>query len=270
MNKIYLEMYQNKLFTLAEAGKVIRNYQVCRNSINRLVKSKNITRLRSGLYYINPLDNEEFYPDPIHIASKLRKEAVICANSALEVFKLLDKDDPTIYLSSNNPGKIRIDRNTYRILKEPNFGIDKTAYATDYGTFTIKITDPERTILDCLKTRSIRGEELIRILKQRKMPISMRKIINYLEKYNMPILYNKIGLILESCKQELKIDLSDLEKIRRRLTKKINYFKEKDIKLIRPKYKYYKEWNIMIQEPLFEIVKPNNIQESMPNNDTFK
>jgi predicted transcriptional regulator of viral defense system len=263
MNKIYQGLYPQKLFNLQEANKIIKDYQVCKNNINRLVRQKLITTLKPGLYHINPLDNKDFYPDPIHIGSKLRPNAVICANSALRVLKLRTQDENTVYISSKHHAKLRIDNHTYKIIKDHNFGIDKIDYETPYGTFEIKVTDPERTILDCLKTRSIKSEELVNILRTRPLSLNFRKISNYLEKYNTPILYNKAGLILELCKGNLKIDEDDLEKIRKRLTRKIYYFKERGIKLVRPKYHYNKEWNIMLPDHLFEltkILKPQTVQ----------
>jgi predicted transcriptional regulator of viral defense system len=284
MNKIYKEMYQNKLFTLQEATKIIKDNQVCRNNINRLVKQKLITRLKAGIYYINPLDNQGFYPDTIHIASKLRPDAVISANSALRVLNQTNRqtsiNEPTIYLSAKHSSRLRIDKHTYKIIKGFNFGIDKIEYQTPYGKFEIKVTDLERTIIDCLRTRSLKGEELLNILKAKQsdakqlegkqtetklsdskqqeikpVEINFRKITTYLEKYNMPILYSKVGLMLELCKTELKIDSSDIDKLRKKLSKKIFYFKERGIKLIRPRYHYYKEWNIMLPEHLFEMAK---------------
>ena len=71
----------------------------------------------------------------------------------------------------------------------------------------------------------------------------------------MPILYSKTGLILEACKTQTKIGESELEKIRRKLTKKTYYFKERGIRLTRPRYYYNKEWNIMIPETLNETLK---------------
>ena len=56
-------------------------------------------------------------------------------------------------------------------------------------------------------------------------------------------------------KIQLKIDNTDIDKLKKKLTKKIYYYKEKGIKLIRPKYYYYKEWNIMIPEQIFELTK---------------
>ena len=265
MNKIYKEMYQNKLFTLQEANKIIRNNQVCRNNINRLIKQKLITRLKPGIYYINPLDNKGFYPDTIHIASKLRPDAIISANSALAVLKLTSTTDNIMYLSAKHSAKLRIGKHTYKIIKGNNLGIDKFEYQTPYGKFEIKVTDLERTIIDCLKMRSIKGEEMTNMLRTKQLELSFRKMSNYLEKYNMPILYSKVGLILELCKTQLKIDDSDIEKLRKKLSKKIFYFKERGIKLIRPKYHYYKDWNIMLPEHMFELaktLKPATIAET--------
>jgi len=255
MNKIYKEIYPNKLFTLSEANKIIKNYNVCKNNINRLVKQKLVTQLKAGIYYINPLDNKEFYPDTIHIASKLRNDATIISVSALKILTKQPNTDATIYIGSKNSSKLRIDKHTYKILKSQNFGIDKIPYQTPYGTFEIKITDVERTIIDCVKTREIKCVELVNILKTKQLELNFRKISNYLEKYNMPILYNKVGLLLELCKVQLKIDDSDIDKLKKKLTKKIPYYKEKGIRLIRPKYYYYKEWNIMLPEQIFELTK---------------
>lgn len=255
MNKIYKEMYQNKLFTLVEANKIIKNYDVCKNNINRLVKQKLITQLKAGIYYINPLDNKEFYPDTIHIASKLRQDATITSKSALQIHIKQPNTDTTLYIGSKNTSKLRINKHTYRIITNQNFGTEKITYQTAYGTFEIKITDIEKTIIDCIRTRDVKGTELINILKTRPIEISFKKILQYLEKYDMPILYNKIGLIIDICKVQLKIDKEDLEKIRKRLTKKIYYYKEKGIRLMRPKYYYYKDWNIMIPDQLFELTK---------------
>jgi len=255
MNKIYKEFYQKKLFTLSEATKIIKDNQICRNNINRLYKQGLIKRLKAGMYYINPLDNQEFYPNPICIAAKLRPEAIISANTALKAHGLTSTNDYTIYVSAKHPAKVRIDKYTYRVLKGYNFGIETIKYETGYGTQDIKITDIERTIIDCLRTRSIKGTELIQIISEKKPEINMRRIINYLERYEMPILYSKTGLILEACKAQAKIGESELEKIRRKLTKKIYYFKERGIRLTRPRYHYNKEWNIMIPETLNEVVK---------------
>ncbi|MGV8141165.1 MAG: type IV toxin-antitoxin system AbiEi family antitoxin domain-containing protein [Candidatus Woesearchaeota archaeon] len=262
MNKIYKEFYQNKLFTLAEANKIIKDYQICRNNINRLAKQGLITRIKAGIYYINPLDDKEFYPDPIHIASKLRSDAIITANSALQVLNITNQTDTTIYIGAKHAAKLRIGKYTYRIIKGQNFGIDKIRYKTRYGEFEIKTADLERTIIECLKARSMKGEELIKTFKSRPIEISIRKIINYLEKYNMPILYSKAGLILEACKTQLKIDESDLDKIRKKLSKKIYYFKERGIRLVRPRYKYYKEWNIMLPETLYELMIAGRIPKT--------
>jgi len=260
MNKIYQELYAQKLFNLTDANKIIKNYQICRNNVNRLVKQKMITTLKPGLYHINPLDNPDFYPDPIHIASKLRDNAVICASSALKILKLKTGDenkssDNTIYVGSTHPSKLRIGTHTYKIIKDYSFGIDKVEYQTPYGNFEIRTTDIERAILDCLRTRSIKGENLVNILKTNSLTINFKKILSYLEKYNMPILYSKAGLILEICKDNLKIENEDLEKIKKKLTKKTYYFKERGIRLIRPKYHYHKEWNIMLPDKLFELAK---------------
>ena len=261
MNKIYKELYKNKVFTLDDGLKIIKNYQVLRNTLNRLTKNNSIKKLKGGLYYIVPLDNEEFYPDVIHIASKLRQDAIITAITALKVLNIAanNASDSTLYILSKHQSKKHLDKHTYKILKEPpksqNLGIIKTEYETPYGKIELKVTDIERTIIECVKTRSIKATDLINLLKNKQPKIDIKKLYTYLEKYNINILYNKIGLILDVCAPYLKIEQSEIESYKKKLTKKIYYYKEPGIRLIRPRYEYYKDWNIMITAQLHDLIK---------------
>jgi predicted transcriptional regulator of viral defense system len=262
MNKIYIKFYPQKLFTLNEAQKIIKDKQVLQNTLSRLVKKDQIKRLRNTIYQIIPIDDPEFNPSKIHIAANIREDAIISCNSALIIHNILKEDskEPIIYILYKHAAKIRIKDTTYKIIKNRNnFGIIKTEYQTPYKLIEVQTTDLERTIIDCIRTRSIKIEHLIPLLRNQKIELNINHIINYLEKYRKPILYNKIGLILETNKNFLKIDESDLEKIRKKLSKKIYYAREKGIRLIRPKYKYYKKWNMMITESLYELIIPKII-----------
>lgn len=262
MNKIFVKFYPQKLFTSNEAQKIIKKRQVCQNTLTRLATKGLIKRLRKTIYHIIPLDNPEFYPDKIHIAANLKENSTICCNTALIIHKIMQYDpkEPIIYIGSKHASKIRIKDTTYKIIRNQyNFGTTKAEYNTGYKIIELQATDIERTIIDCARTRSIRLEQLIGLLKNPKIEMNISHIISYLEKYKKPILYNKIGLILDANKNFLKIEESDLEKIRKKLTRKIYYAKEKGLRLIRPKYKYYKKWNMMISESLYETIIPKTI-----------
>lgn len=257
MNKLYQKMYTQKIFTLNEANKIIKNRQVCKNTLNRLVTQRLIKRLRNNIYSIIPLDNPNFEPDPLHVASKLRPDAIINCNSALYALGWIKEDIKNVFIYSKHPSKSRIDHITYKIIKnKQTFGTDKIEYKTSYNQIELTITNIERTIIDCARTRSLKLEELIAILKNSKIQIDMSRINNYLDKYKKPILYNKVGLILDVTKSFTKLQEEDFEKIRKKLSKKIFYAREHGIKLIRPRYKYYGKWNIMIPEHLYEQIIP--------------
>jgi predicted transcriptional regulator of viral defense system len=261
MNKIYQKLYPDKVFTLEEARKIIKKYQVCKNTLTRLIKQGLLKRIKKNIYYIVPLDNEEFYPDLIHIGSKMRKDGVLVCNTALAIHGLYPKEQ-IVFIAAEHAAKTRIQKYTYRILHNLlSIGIEEVEYATQYNNIRVRITDKERSIIDCLRTRSIKIEDLVIALRKNKTELSTSKILKYLEKYNKPILYNKTGLLLELTQSS---DSQELDKIRKKLTKKIFYAKERGIRLIKPRYKYYKPWNIMIPESLFDMTKvnvqPQNVQ----------
>jgi predicted transcriptional regulator of viral defense system len=259
MNEIYAKFYKQKVFTLYQANKIIRNKQVCQNALNRLVKRNMIKRIRKTIYHIVPLDDSDFEPNNVQVASDLRRDTVISCNTALSAYKLW-KAESTVYILSKYASKIRLKEDTYRILKDQyNIGINKMEYDTGYTIISIKITDIERTILDCLWNRTIKIEDLIKVLRTNKIDFNIKNIIKYLERYKKPILYNKLGFLLEAAKQNLDIHDEELETIRKKLTKKTFYLKEKGLTLIRPRYRYYQKWNLMIPEDLMDMVKPKTI-----------
>lgn len=258
MNKLYQKMYTQKVFTLNEANKIIKNRQVCKNTLTRLTHQKLIKRLRNNIYSIVPLDNPEFEPNPLQIASKLRPDAIISCNSALYALGWLKEEEiKNVFIYSKHPSKIRIGRTTYKIIKNrQTFGTIKIEYQLSYTKLELIVTDLERTLIDCARTRSLRIEQLISILKNPKIHIDISKIVRYLEKYKKPILYNKIGLILDATKSFTKLQEEDFENIRKKLSKKIFYAREKELKLVRPRYKYHNKWNIMIPENLYYQIVP--------------
>jgi predicted transcriptional regulator of viral defense system len=260
MNKLYKKMYIQKIFTLDEANKIIKNRQVCKNTLTRLINQKLIKRLRNNIYSIIPLDNPDFEPDPLHITTKLRPDAIICCDSALYALGWMKEEIKNVFLYSKHPSKNRIDYITYKIIKnKQTFGTNKIEYNTSYNHIELAITDLERTIIDCARTRSLKLEGLIAILRNPKIQIDMSKITTYLDKYKKPILYNKVGMVLDATKSFTKLQEEDFEKIRKKLSKKIFYAREKEIKLIRPRYKYYGKWNMMIPENLYEQIVPKTI-----------
>jgi hypothetical protein len=60
---------------------------------------------------------------------------------------------------------------------------------------------------------------------------------------------------MDVCSPFLKTDQQEIDKIKKKLSKKIYYYKEPGLRLIRPKYEYYKEWNIMITKELHDLIK---------------
>lgn len=260
MNRLYQKFYIQKVFTLDEANKIIKNRQVCKNTLTRLIKKNQIKRYMNNIYSIIPIDQQNFTPDPLHIASKLRSDAIISCNSALYALGWIKDEVKNVFIYSKHPTKTRIAAINYKIIRnKQNFGTTKIDYNTNYTTMELTTTDLERTIIDCLRTRSLKLDELLTILKNPKIQIDIGRMMNYLDKYKKPILYNKTGLILDATKAFTKIQEEDLEKIKKKLTKKIFYAREKEVKLIRPRYKYYGKWNLMITEKLYEMIVPKTI-----------
>lgn len=108
----------------------------------------------------------------------------------------------------------------------------------------VRITDKERTFIDCIDKAELAGgnEELIMCLELFGK-LDEEKILEYLKKYNSNKLYAKVGFFLELFKEHYEIEQSIIEECRKKTENKKLYFNEETKRM---KSKYVKEWNLVV------------------------
>lgn len=253
--KIYKALYSQEIFTLEDVSQILKNYKQTLKVVKSLLNKQYIQKIKRGLYVIVPYaiapDKENKYsPDKYLIASKLIKPYFFSHHSALEIHGVANSVFFTVFLSSGKGARTFTYKDiTYRFIKTPYFfGLQDKIYSHR----KIKVSDKERTFLDCLRSLKYAGglEEFLKSVIGFPS-LDSQKLSLYLKKFNEKSLYQRTGYILTLLKEELKIEKNLLEKLKKQVTNKTYYLDP----IMRRKCKKVKEWNLMVPKNIKELIQ---------------
>jgi predicted transcriptional regulator of viral defense system len=250
MNKIYSTFYGQRVFTLAEARKLYRSVQVTKNTLQRLIKRKQIRKIKRGIYHIIPFESELYTPDSLLIASKLKKKAFFCLWTALNVHDLTESKSLTLGWTRNQT--LKIFGLPYQFIRmKANFGMEERTV----GNQKIQVTDLERTFLDCLNNLD-EFESINQFFTiWGNASLNGSKVVEYLKHYKRRKLYHYAGYVLEKLKEMNLVTEKDFEKIQQGLSKKVYYMhiKPKDrVAKLKERFskqtprEYSKKWKLIV------------------------
>lgn len=204
-------------------------------------KKNNIAMIKPGFYAaVNPATGLP-YVSKFMIASRLTASSCVAYHSALEYYGLANQVYNNVYAASKeNFNKFDFFDIEYERVKLPfSEGIDEVV-----SSVNIRITDIERTIVDCVDDIRLAGgiEEVLNALDFIKR-LDETKILRYLSLYNKKSLYQKIGYILKQYQTELNLSDEFFSKCQKHVGKKCFYFLEDTLTF--GKTVFSSEWNIM-------------------------
>lgn len=139
-------MYSNRSFTTREAMEL----GVSKRMLSHLVQGGHIERVARGVYIISThVSGEDFQFEDLAYNAKSYKNAVICLLSALSYWDLTDEIPRQFWLAIPNNQPIPKTRNNIKFYRPRNLkmGIIEKSIAGE----KVRITSPERTIVDCFK-----------------------------------------------------------------------------------------------------------------------
>ncbi len=227
-----------KVFNVEDVYKLTGNMNTAKSMIRNLLLFGYIKRVKHNLYVVCNIEFKNTIPDQYMIASKIKNDAYISYHSALEYYGVKNQVFYEVYVSTEKRfTNFEFEGISYKYINSKyNFGIvqdDK-----------VRITDKERTFIDCIDKTELAGgnEELIMCLELFGK-LDGNKILEYLAKYNSNKLYNKVGFFLELYKENYGVEQSVIEECRKDSENKKLYFNEETKRM---KSKYIKEWNLVV------------------------
>jgi len=213
---------QNKLiFTIKEAQTVTGSSMPAVHSlVSGLVKKKWLIRLVQGKYLIVPLEageEGEHTENWFVIAKNLiePKPYYLSHYSALDIHEMLSQPALTVYISS--PIR-RISKQilgaTFRFIftkQEDLWGIEESWVTS---TQQVKVSDLERTIIDCLDRPDLCGgiSEAAKGIWMKRNEIDYQKLVDYAKKYDKKSVIKRLGFILDIYSLGNETSLSNLKK----------------------------------------------------------
>lgn len=246
--KVYSGLYSKRVITTEDVKEVLGGAHKSADYITNLREKGYLQKIRRGVYVIKPPDmiGEEYRPDKYPVASKLKEEYFLSYHTALELHGMAQSTYNEVWITvkkgARNFSYKDID---YRFTTTKHyFGID----SKDYQGSTLKVSDREKTLLDCIRRMGRAGglEELVKSINNYPA-VAWDKLLDYLERIDEKKLYQKTGFILE--KTALNPPKDVLEEIKNGVGKKTYYLQENR------KSSYNKKWNLMVPENFEELVR---------------
>ena len=196
------------------------NPKSARNLVAALVNRGVATRLKPGLFSLVPYElgfEREYMGNPYILARELagRQKYYISHASAMDIHQMVTQPQLKIFVSVARSIRPRMILGTefyyVKCRSDQFFGIEKH-WATK--TDSVLVSDPERTIVDCLKLPQHCGglSEAAKGLWIKKQELDVDRLIRYAVKVDVGAVIRRLGFLLETFQMASDSQISSLQK----------------------------------------------------------
>lgn len=236
--KKYLEvLHSKKLFRLEDVQLMTENVNSAKDLLFNYNKQGLVEQIRRNLYSVTDLANKVAVATKFEIGSHISPSSYLSYHSALEFHGIAHQVFYNLYISSETK------------FNDFDFGGIHYVYcksAQSLGVETpsmnslVRVTDLERTIVDCLDRLQRAGglEEFIHSLSMVTY-LNEGRLLDYLDAYNKAFLYKKVGFVLQQFQTQLKLSPAFIATCKQKGAAHVKYLtnpEESD--------SFFKEWNI--------------------------
>lgn len=245
--KGYSELSKLNTFSIIDVEKLTNNRKTAYSIINRLIKKNMVRKIRNNVYScVNPATGLVI-ASRYQIACAVNTSAYISHHSAFEYYGLANQVYYDVYISSNTK---------FRDFEFEGISYKYISSKLDEGIIEpknsegVRITDLERTVIDNIKDFDKIGgfEELLNCLEGIHY-LNEDKLKKYLLSYDLQILYQKVGFILNHYKHDMQISDNFIEYCKSKIGKSTRYL----LKEFSNESLYNNEWKLVIPLGLFHI-----------------
>ena len=212
----YFNQMDRVCFDYSEATKALphSSKSALKELLSNMVKRGLLMRLKKGLYYIIPYEQEAdaFMPDWHLIAEHLTKgtEHYIGYYSALQIHNLITQPslkEQIVVAKQTRPSTLKIKNVTFQFIyhNEKHFFGSKKIWIDSFNKVTC--SDLEKTFVDCLFKPDYAGGivEVARAIHSSKDKINFDKILEYTQRFKSQAVIKRLGFLLETLDLETGI-----------------------------------------------------------------
>lgn len=243
---LYFELLQKPIFSVEDIADRYEKLSGARSAIKSLVRQEMAVKIRNNMYTCISGETGNPVANRFQIASSITSTSYVTHHSALEYYGITDQVFHEVYVASLKPfSEFDFDGFSFRYVRSSHLdGVETLPMSGN-----IRITDKERTIIDCINDMDKIGgiEEIVACMLNLKR-LREDSLLKYLAIYDNQFLYQKAGYLLS--KNQKILGLSDeffkscLEKIG-----KSKRYLSSDYK----NGKYDGTWQLIIPEAIYSM-----------------
>lgn len=220
----YFNEKNQKCFEYSEAISALPNSNdnAVKELLSDMVRRGLLMRLKRGLYYIIPYEQEveSFMPDWHLIAGHLAQNTrhYIGYYSALQIHNLITQPSLTeqiVVAKQIRPSTLKIKNTSFQFIyhNEKHFFGSKKVWIDSYNK--VVCSDLEKTFIDCLFKPNYAGGivEVAKAIHMTKDKVDFEKLFEYTQRFNSQAVIKRLGFILESLEIESNI-IDKLHKVK--------------------------------------------------------
>lgn len=213
------------------------------SALTRWQKTGLVRQVRRNMYAVIDLASDAPLADKYEIASRVSETSYVGWHTALEFHGLAHQPFYNAFVGSNTRfNDFNFELTDYEYCASPFEPTEESGVMRPKGNPYVKITDIERTIVDCCDRIERAGgiEELLHCLECVTL-LDEDKIARYLGMYGKTFLYQKVGFILERTQEYHRVSDGLIEECRTKgalHTKRMTNTRESDT--------YVREWKLYV------------------------
>jgi predicted transcriptional regulator of viral defense system len=247
--KTYIEEFHNrKLFCFEDAVNLIGNDNSAKDLLYNYKKQKLICSVRRNLYVATDLATKKSIATKFEIGSNITPTSYISYHTALEYHGIAHQVFYDLYVSSEGRfNNFAFDGINYQYCESKiNLGV-----LTPNLDSLVKVTDIERTVIDCIDRIDRAGglEELIHSFSLITY-LNEEKLKLYIDEHAKTFLYQKTGFILSYFRQETKISDNFIFYCKQNIGQSVRYLTTREESPV-----FFKEWNLCAPENILSYLE---------------
>jgi predicted transcriptional regulator of viral defense system len=247
--KSYLEEFHNrKLFRFKEIATLIGNENTAKDLLHNYKKKKLLCQIRRDLYAVTDLATKECAATKFEIGSNITSSSYISYHTALEYHGIAHQQFYDLYVSSEGRfTNFKFNEINYLHCASP---IKSGVYSPNLDSL-IKVTDIERTMIDCIDRIDRAGglEELIHSISLTTY-LNEDKLKQYTDEFSKVFLYQKVGFILSYFQQQAQISDHFILHCKKHIGKSVRYLTTREESRL-----FFKEWNLCAPENILSYLE---------------
>ena len=236
-------MVKHPTFKLEDVNKLYNNINSARSALKRMLESGKVFKIRRNLYTcVNP-ESGGPVANRFQIASAINDSAYVSHHSAMEYYGISNQVMYEVYVSSETRFRdFDFDGYTYRYIQSHlSEGVIKPVFSGG-----IRLTDMERTLVDCMKDMDKIGglEECMDNIRS-IVSVNEDILLYYLSLYDNQFLYQKAGYLLWECRKRLGLTAKFFKTCRSKIGKSKRYLTRDVVRGV-----YIDDWRLIVPENL--------------------